>query len=139
MEKVWLKSYPPGVPAEIDPKEFASIREILEKSCERYASLPAFTCMDSTITPSGLWADILLPVATHFERHDVALPWYKGHYYIHRPKVIEPLGDRVRVRLAGPPALVAEITAGALAELGLVPGAPVWAVVKATEISVLPG
>jgi anaerobic dimethyl sulfoxide reductase subunit A len=23
----------------------------------------------------------------------VALPWYKGHYYIHRPKVIEPLGE----------------------------------------------
>ena len=49
--------------------------------------------MDSTITPSGLYADVLLPVATHFERHDVALPWYKGHYYIHRPKVIEPLGE----------------------------------------------
>jgi anaerobic dimethyl sulfoxide reductase subunit A len=50
-------------------------------------------CMDSTITPSGLYADVLLPIATHFERHDVALPWYKGHYYIHRPKVIEPLGE----------------------------------------------
>jgi anaerobic dimethyl sulfoxide reductase subunit A len=50
-------------------------------------------CMDSTITPSGLYADVLLPVATHFERHDVALPWYKGHYYIHRPKVIEPMGE----------------------------------------------
>ena len=23
----------------------------------------------------------------------MGLPWYKGHYYIHRPKVIEPLGD----------------------------------------------
>jgi anaerobic dimethyl sulfoxide reductase subunit A len=23
----------------------------------------------------------------------VAVPWYKGHYYIHRPKVIEPLGE----------------------------------------------
>ena len=50
-------------------------------------------CMDSTITPTGIWADFLLPVATHFERHDVALPWYKGHYYIHRPKVIQPLGE----------------------------------------------
>ncbi len=49
--------------------------------------------MDSTITPSGLYADVLLPVSTHFERHDVALPWYKGHYYIHRPKVIEPMGE----------------------------------------------
>jgi anaerobic selenocysteine-containing dehydrogenase len=48
---------------------------------------------DSTITPSGLWADVLLPIATHFERHDVALPWYKGHYYIHRPKAIEPMGE----------------------------------------------
>ena len=50
MEKVWLKSYPPGIPAEIDPNEFASIRDILVKSCERFASLPAFTCMDSTLT-----------------------------------------------------------------------------------------
>jgi anaerobic dimethyl sulfoxide reductase subunit A len=55
--------------------------------------LELVVCMDSTITPSGLWADVLLPIATHFERHDVALPWYKGHYYIHRPKVIEPLGE----------------------------------------------
>lgn len=50
-------------------------------------------CMDSTITPTGIWADYLLPIATHFERHDVALPWYKGHYYIHRPRVIKPLGE----------------------------------------------
>ena len=55
--------------------------------------LELVVCMDSTITPSGIWADYLLPIATHFERHDVALPWYKGHYYIHRPKVIEPLGE----------------------------------------------
>jgi anaerobic dimethyl sulfoxide reductase subunit A len=63
-------------------KEIAAIRK-----------LELVVCMDSTITPSGLWADILLPVATHFERHDVALPWYKGHYYIHRPKTIQPLGE----------------------------------------------
>jgi anaerobic dimethyl sulfoxide reductase subunit A len=55
--------------------------------------LELVVCMDSTITPSALYADVLLPVATHFERHDVALPWYKGHYYIHRPKVIEPMGE----------------------------------------------
>ena len=55
--------------------------------------LELVVCMDSTITPSGLWADVLFPIATHFERHDVGLPWYKGHYYIHRPKVIEPLGE----------------------------------------------
>ena len=60
---------------------------------DRIKKLELVVCSDSTITPSGLWADVLLPVATHFERHDVALPWYKGHYYIHRPKVIEPLGE----------------------------------------------
>ncbi len=54
MEKVWLKSYPPGIPHEIDPFEFASIRAILEESCSKFAALPAFTCMDSTITYAEL-------------------------------------------------------------------------------------
>ena len=56
-----------------------------------------------------------------------------------RVVAIEPMGDRVRVRLAGPPALVAEITAAALGDLALAPGASAWAAVKATEVRVLPG
>jgi molybdate transport system ATP-binding protein len=47
-------------------------------------------------------------------------------------------GDRVRVRLDGPPDLVAEITAAGLAELDVRPGDPVWASLKATEIDVQP-
>lgn len=65
----------------------------INKEIEAIKKLELVVCSDSTITPSGLWADVLLPIATHFERHDVALPWYKGHYYIHRPRVIEPLGE----------------------------------------------
>jgi anaerobic dimethyl sulfoxide reductase subunit A len=65
----------------------------INKEIEAIKKLELVVCMDSTITPSGIWADILLPVATHFERHDTALPWYKGHYYLHRPKVIEPMGE----------------------------------------------
>ena len=65
----------------------------VNKALSAIKKLKLVVCMDSTITPSGLWADVLLPIATHFERHDVALPWYKGHYYIHRPKVVEPLGE----------------------------------------------
>ncbi|TNF51265.1 MAG: twin-arginine translocation signal domain-containing protein [Gammaproteobacteria bacterium] len=65
----------------------------INKEIEAVKKLELVVCMDSTITPSGLYADVLLPVATHFERHDVALPWYKGHYYIHRPKVIQPMGE----------------------------------------------
>lgn len=65
----------------------------INQQIQAVKKLDLTVCLDSTITPSGLWADVLLPVATHFERQDVALPWYKGHYYIHRPKVIEPLGN----------------------------------------------
>jgi anaerobic dimethyl sulfoxide reductase subunit A len=65
----------------------------INKEIQAIKKLELVVCMDSTITPSGIWADVLLPIATHFERHDAALPWYKGHYYIHRPKVIEPLGE----------------------------------------------
>jgi long-chain acyl-CoA synthetase len=50
MEKVWLKSYPDGVPAEINPAAYSSIKDVLEKSCAEYGDLPAFTCMDKSIT-----------------------------------------------------------------------------------------
>ena len=65
----------------------------INKEIQAIKKLDFIVCNDSTITPSGLWADVLFPIATHFERHDVALPWYKWHYYIHRPKVIQPMGE----------------------------------------------
>jgi molybdate transport system ATP-binding protein len=48
----------------------------------------------------------------------------------------ERLGDRVRVRVAGELPIVAEVTAGAVAALGLADGVAVWVAVKATEIDV---
>ncbi len=48
------------------------------------------------------------------------------------------LGDRVRVHVDGPVPLVAEVTAVAVARLGLHDGVEVWAAVKATELSVYP-
>ena len=51
---------------------------------------------------------------------------------------IELLGDRVRVRIAGPVPLVAEITPAALHELELADGSSVWAALKATDITVFP-
>ena len=47
-----------------------------------------------------------------------------------------PHGATVRCELAGEVPLVADVTAGAFAELGLVPGAEVWATVKASEVAV---
>ena len=46
--------------------------------------------------------------------------------------------DRVRVQLAGPVPLVAEITTGALGALALAPGHDIWATVKATDVTVSP-
>ncbi len=50
MDKIWLKNYPPGVPAEINPDEYSSLVAILEESCARFTDLPAFTSMDKTIS-----------------------------------------------------------------------------------------
>jgi molybdate transport system ATP-binding protein len=47
-------------------------------------------------------------------------------------------GDRVRVIVQGAVPVTAEITPAAVTELGLTPGATVWASIKATEISVYP-
>ncbi|MCU0267672.1 MAG: ABC transporter ATP-binding protein [Acidimicrobiales bacterium] len=51
---------------------------------------------------------------------------------------LDLLGDRVRVQLAGPLPLVAEVTPSAVSELALREGDPVWASVKATEITTYP-
>jgi len=50
MDKVWLKNYPVGVPAEINPNEYSSLVELIAESTERFADLPAFTSMGKTIT-----------------------------------------------------------------------------------------
>ena len=50
MEKIWLKSYPKGVPAEIDVGKYPSVREVFEESAAKFAERPAFTCMGKSIT-----------------------------------------------------------------------------------------
>ncbi|WP_440285319.1 TOBE domain-containing protein [Geodermatophilus amargosae] len=49
-----------------------------------------------------------------------------------------PHGATVRCELDGEVPLLADVTATAFAELGLAPGSPVWAVVKASEVTVYP-
>jgi long-chain acyl-CoA synthetase len=50
MDKIWLKSYPPGVPAEIDPDQYRSLVHLLEESFQKYASRNAYVCMDKYLT-----------------------------------------------------------------------------------------
>src|ERR1043165_10271221 len=50
MDRVWLKSSPAGVPAEIDVNQYASVREVLEESCAKYGPRRAYSCMGKAIT-----------------------------------------------------------------------------------------
>lgn len=54
MEKIWLKSYPPGVPAEIDPDGVPSVVAVMEEACRRYGDKVAFICMGREMTYSEL-------------------------------------------------------------------------------------
>ncbi|MCA3221544.1 MAG: long-chain-fatty-acid--CoA ligase [Burkholderiales bacterium] len=50
MDRFWLKNYPAGVPAEIDPGQYASLVQLLEEAFKKYAALPAYSCMGATLT-----------------------------------------------------------------------------------------
>ena len=54
MEKIWLKSYQAGVPAEIDLDEFRSIGDLFAKSVKLYGPRTAYINMDKSITYAEL-------------------------------------------------------------------------------------
>ena len=50
MERIWLKSYPPGVPADIDASRYASLVDLIEESMTAFAGRTAFTCMGKSLS-----------------------------------------------------------------------------------------
>jgi len=50
MERIWLKQYPAGVPADIDVTLYPSLVELLEESFTKFRDRKAFICMDKAIT-----------------------------------------------------------------------------------------
>jgi long-chain acyl-CoA synthetase len=50
MEKVWLKSYPPGVPEEVDLDAYASVTDVFEQAIERFGDSPCFSNLGTTLT-----------------------------------------------------------------------------------------
>ncbi len=50
MERIWLKHYPPGVPADIDASQYPSLVDMLEESFAKFRDRKAFICMDKAIT-----------------------------------------------------------------------------------------
>jgi long-chain acyl-CoA synthetase len=54
VERNWLKNYPPGVPADIDPDKYPSIKAMLEEAMTTYRREPAFTNMGATLSYAQL-------------------------------------------------------------------------------------
>ncbi len=52
--RIWLKSYPAGVPAEIPPLAYKNLSGLCDEAFKRHASRPAFTCMGKTMTYAQL-------------------------------------------------------------------------------------
>jgi long-chain acyl-CoA synthetase len=50
VEKIWLRSYPAGVPADINPDELGSLQALVERSMAKFTDRPAYTLMDRTLT-----------------------------------------------------------------------------------------
>ncbi len=50
MEKIWLRSYPPGVAGEIDMGQVTTLVDLYEAATERYAERPAFTNLGHSLT-----------------------------------------------------------------------------------------
>jgi long-chain acyl-CoA synthetase len=50
MERIWLKSYPAGVPADIKSDEFSSVGALVDRKVVEFGERPAFHCMGKTIS-----------------------------------------------------------------------------------------
>jgi molybdate transport system ATP-binding protein len=51
---------------------------------------------------------------------------------------MSPLADRIRLTVDGTQTVVVDVTASAVAELGLAPGSAVWLTAKATDVAAYP-
>lgn len=49
-ERIWLGSYPPGVPADIDVTQYASVVALMEESFRSYGARVAYTFMGKDVT-----------------------------------------------------------------------------------------
>ena len=50
MERFWLKNYPAGVPADIDPSQYRSIPELMEEAFRKHSGRDAYVSMGRAMT-----------------------------------------------------------------------------------------
>ena len=72
MEKLWLKSYPPGIPETIDVDAFRSIGDMFEQSCRTYGSRTAYINMGKSLSYAEL--DTLSAQFGAYLQHELKLP-----------------------------------------------------------------
>jgi long-chain acyl-CoA synthetase len=49
-DRIWLRDYPPDVPADIDPDSVPSLKKLFEDACRKHASKTAFSNLGVTLT-----------------------------------------------------------------------------------------
>ena len=54
LKRIWLKNYPAGIPAEIDPDMFMSVPDVFEKIAIKFAGRPACHNLGRTISYAEL-------------------------------------------------------------------------------------
>ncbi len=54
MERVWLAEYPAAVPHDINPGAYASVAEVLERTCAEHRGQAAYECMGVTLSYDDL-------------------------------------------------------------------------------------
>ena len=54
MERTWLKSYPPEIPADIDPRQIKSLKQLIEGSCRSFGPRTAYIQMGRTLSYAEL-------------------------------------------------------------------------------------
>ena len=72
-------------------------------------------------------------ISVHTERPDHASP---RNVWAGTVAGLELLADRVRAQVDGRPSALVDLTPAAVADLGLIPGLPVWLSAKATEVDI---
>src|SRR5450631_4457754 len=50
VQRTWLQQYPAGVPTDIDPGEYASLRDLFEEAVTTHGNKPAYTNLGATLT-----------------------------------------------------------------------------------------
>lgn len=64
----WLASYPPTMPDEVDPSQYANLAELVESSLKQHASKIAFHCSGTDVSYADL-ERLSAAFASHLQKH----------------------------------------------------------------------